>query len=485
MVSERINKNKLFSTATNHSRMNEGFATLYEKIIVDNINGPPYTQYNQFMLVTKDEVMFADVNGALVPLNHYPESPKEINDKAYDVIVTHYKAAFIIYMARAMMHPVTFERGIVDYLNVRAFNSVTPDDLHAALQRAYNEDNPGSAVDIASIMWSWENLSGYPVVTASIAGDRLIFTQEGFNTPHDELYGIPIAIATASSPNFSYPLQHIYWMNDKEFEFSLSNSTIDWTENDWIVVNARNFAYFVTNYDDTLWNLLIEALTGNERERISFENRGTLFSNFYLFIEHAYDVSSTIFLRLAQSLRLENETSVWNRANRGLLRFTNRLRATQLFDNHLNFLTNLFVPIYDRLLNDGDFNSELTDLVSFWSCTSGIQACLYAAAERLFDTNDESSMCPGFMTANSTVLAQFWNEALLNETSRDQLLTDLACSNDRSFLSVYLNASLDMTNGFLRDQREAIINRVFSANFVGFDLIGDFYLNNHFFIHSE
>lgn len=464
--------------------MNEGFATLYEKIVVDNIHGQPFAQYIRFMTTMKDDMMLTDVNGALVPLNQYVESPNEINDKAYDVIVTHYKAAFILFMTMSMMQQVTFEKGIKYYLEDRAFNSVTPDDLHNALQRAYDEDNPESDVDIATIMWPWENLRGYPVVTVSIENDKLTFKQEGFRTPHDELFGIPIAITTSSNPNFSYPLEEIYWMTTSEFEISLNNSTIDWTENDWIIVNVRNFAYYITNYDDTLWNLLIETLI-NEPESIHFEDRGTLFINFYLFIEHAHNVSSTIFLRLAQALQVDNEITVWNRAHRGLLRFANRLRGTEMFQNHWIYLRNLFTLIYDRLSNDESFNSELAELVSFWSCTSGIEECLDSAIDDLFDSVAVSSMCPGFMTANETVLMRFWSTALLNPVNSDQLFTDLACSRDLNFLSVYLNESLDLSNSLTRNQREIIINRVYSANFVGFDLIRDFFLDNYDFIHAE
>ncbi len=427
----------------------------------------------------------ADVNGALVPLNQYVESPMEINDKAYDVIVTHYKGAFILLMARFMLKELTFEKGIRYYLTDRAFDSVTPDDLHNGLQRAYDEDNPNNGVDIDEIMWSWENIRGYPVVTVSIEGDTLTLKQEGFQTPHNESFGIPISIATASNPNFTYPLQQIYWMSNHELEISLSNSSIEWSENDWIVVNVRNFAYFITNYDDNLWNLLIEALI-NEPENIHFENRGALFANFHLLIEYAHNVSSTIFLRLAESLQVENEISVWRRADRGLLRIDSRLRRTELIEGHLNYLRNLFKPIYDRLFNDENFNPQLADLVRFWSCTSGIQECLDRAIDDLFDEADDTlTMCPGFMSANQTVLTLFWNSALINPSNEEQLLTDLACSNDLNFLSVYLNASLDLSNNFTRTQRAIIINRVFSANSVGFDLIREFFSDNHDFIHAE
>lgn len=468
-------------------RMNEGFASLFEKIIVDSINGD-MIQWTQFVTTIKDDMMLADVNGALVPLNQYVESPAEINDKAYDVTVTHYKGAFLLFMMYLGLQPTTFQKGVRYYLDDRAYQSATPSDLHAGLQRAYDEDYPASGVDIDAIMWPWENLHGYPIVTVSIEGDTLTFAQKGFRTTHDELYGIRIVFTTASTANFDFPVDHTFWLSTRETDISLNNLTIDWTEGDWIVANVRNYGYYVTNYDDTLWNLIIEALTDDdEHTRVHYENRGLLFADFHVFIEQAYDVSSTIFLRLAQSLRIENEITVWNRAHRGLFRITNRLRATDLLDDHLNHLSELFSPIHDRMLDDESFNAQVADHVRFWSCTSRIRECLNNALDELVDAMDgpllESSLCTGFMTANATVRTHFWNVAL--ESVDDQLLSDLACSSDLAFLSIYLNASLDLTNNLGVGNRRTIINRVFEANFVGFDLIHEFFSDNHEFIHAE
>lgn len=469
--------------------MNEGFASFFEKVFVDTINGN-LVQWDQFVTTTKDNLMLADVNGALVPLNQYVESPTEINDKAYDVIVTHYKGAFLLFMMYLGIEPETFAKGVRYYLEDNAYSSVTPSDLHAGLQRAYDEDYPESGEDIEAIMSPWENLRGYPVVTVSIEGNTLTFMQEGFRTPHNELYGIRILFTTASTANFDFPRNHNFWLTTREINLSLTNLTIDWTEGDWIIANVRNFGYYITNYDDTLWNLIIDGLT-NDAENIHYENRGLLFADFNVFIEQAHNVSSTIFLRLARSLLTENEISVWNRAHRGLFRITNRLRGTNLLDDHLNHLANLFSPIHDRMLDDESFNSQLADHVRFWSCTSRIQECLDNALNELVDAMEEhefvleSSMCTGFMTSNETVLTHFWNVALESESVRDQLLTDLACSSDLDFLAIYLNASLDLSNNLTIDQRRIIINRVYNANFVGFGLVHGFFLDNHEFIHAE
>lgn len=435
----------------------------------------------------KDSLMMHDINGALVSLNFYVETPDEIEFKTYDVTVTHDKAVYIIRMMMFALTQETFEKGVRYYLQERAYNSATPRDLHAGLQRAHHEDFPGINLDIEAVMYSWEMFAGYPIVTVRRDGQRLIFTQQGFRTSHDEIFSIPIAFATATNSNFDDAAD--FWMTTRETEILQSNASKSWSDGDWIVLNLRNYGYYITNYDDNLWSLIIDQLT-SDIESIHFENRGLLFADFHKLIDQGHDVSSTIFLRLAMSLQLENEVNVWDRAHPGLLRISNRLRGTVLLEDHLSYLRHVMTPIYDRLLNDENFDSEILGHVSFWSCRSGVSRCLVNALNEVVTSMENNSvtseMCLGFMTANETVWMHFWDVALRSsETARQQLLNDLPCTSNNELLNIYLNASLDTSNGLTQEDRVIIINRVFSANFIGYDLIYEFIRDNQDFIHSE
>jgi hypothetical protein len=54
----------------------------------------------------------------------------------------------------------TFAKGLNYYLTDNYMKAVTPQHLHAGLQRAYDEDFPGNSVDIEALMGTWENQAG-------------------------------------------------------------------------------------------------------------------------------------------------------------------------------------------------------------------------------------------------------------------------------------------------------------------------------------
>lgn len=433
---------------------------------------------------TKDRFMLIDVNDSRWPLNRFVESPAEIEQKTYDVDITHMKGVYVLRMIAGAIKTPTFYKGVNYYLTDNAYQPVTPADLHAGLQRAIDEDFPDNNLNIAAIMSPWENLAGYPLVTVRQEGSRLFLTQEGFTTGHDDLYPIPIFFTTASdTPSETTTVR--FWMTNREMEVP----PISRVEGDWIVLNYRNYGLYLTNYDADLWDKIIEALL-DDIEVVNLQSRGLLFADFHKLIHHGHDVSSTIFLRLAMTLQMESEANVWSRAHPGLWRITNRLRATGLLDEHLSYLRNLMAPIHERLLNDESVSSELSEHVRFWSCLSGVQECLDNALSELESAMENggiaASMCSGFMAANEAVWMHFWNFALQSSGSvRDQLLNDLSCTNDVDLLAFYLANALNTTNGLTSNQREIIINRVYEANFVGYDLILGFVDEHHEFIQSE
>lgn len=462
-------------------RLNEGFASSLDVIIVQYLH-PERQLETQLLTTRKDQVMFADVNDSRWPLNRYVESPAEIEQKTYDVVITHFKAVFLIRMVMSAMTAPTFYKGINYYLTANSYQTVTPDDLHAGFQRAVDEDIPERNINIAALMTPWENLPGYPILTLRQENSRLVLSQEGFTTTHDDLFIIPIFYITASDPDFTTATFR-FMMTTREVEIP------QWEVGDWILLNHRNYGLYLSNYDDALWDLIIATLL-EDIEAIPFESRGLLFGDFNTMITQGHNVSSTIFLRLSMTLQNENEVNVWDRAQPGLTRITNRLRGTVLLDDHLSYLRTLMAPLHERMLNDESFNSELSEHVRRLSCQSGVQECLDNALSEMIVAmeNNEvtTSMCSGFMTANEAIWMHFWNVAIQSTGSaRDEILNHLSCTSNVELLTFYLNSALNMTNGLTIDQRELIINRAYQANFVGYDLIFGFVIEHHAFIHSE
>jgi aminopeptidase N len=180
--------------------LNYGFATFFQF----HISSVLYHEYN-FNERFRNEIMhFAfDIDGELnsITMNDNAESSREIYEKFNPI--TFAKAAVVIRMFYEALSPSTFEKGLRYYLNGMNSTAVTPVDLHIALQRALDEDQPTNDVNIGRLMETWENQSGYPVISVRKDGRNVILSQKRFlDENSNQIYAIPITYATKSKMDF-------------------------------------------------------------------------------------------------------------------------------------------------------------------------------------------------------------------------------------------------------------------------------------------
>ena len=467
-------------------RLNEGFASLFENVIND-ILFPEKHQWEEFLISNFDFVFDFDTNNWFDPLNQYVETRQDIEMKFG--WIARYKGAIVLRMFKEALGDETFLKGVRYYLNDNQYQSVSPKDLFEGLQKAFDEDFPGINLNIESMMTPWLELHGYPIVTVSRSENGITLRQDTFRQSHDELFNIPINYATASHPNFDDAIADI-WLTDKEMEIVSENAVKTWTNDDWVIFNLRDTGYFVTNYDDTLWNLIIDALM-NDHEAIHSLNRGTLFADFTRFIEMDYDVSSTYFLGMMQSLALENHHHVWRRASGGLRLFELRLRNSDLHQLYLNFMRDFMTTAYSEVTFTDEWGRSIVDN---WSCRSGVQNCLDDSLNVLIEImeNDSpldffTSHCNGFRAVNETVWMYFFNRALKQNDNWRRIfeLMDLACTENTDLLQIYLNSALDMNNSLDRFDRETIINGACRENPTSYRAALSFIEENYEWINTE
>jgi aminopeptidase N len=111
-------------------------------------------------------------------MNEYVESPEEIRNKFNSISFE--KSAAVIRMFFEALTPATFIKGLNYYLREMQFKTVVPDDFHRALQRAYDEDNKDIKVDVGKMMEKWENLPGFPLLSVSRDGDKIVVKQKRY-----------------------------------------------------------------------------------------------------------------------------------------------------------------------------------------------------------------------------------------------------------------------------------------------------------------
>lgn len=463
------------------SRLNEGFARLYENILND-IVFPEKNQWEEFMIDTFDAAINVDVDGNVDTLNRWVDSPADTQSRWN--FITFNKAAIILRMFMEALTAETYHKGIESYIEEMQMQSATPDDLAAGLQRAFDEDFPGNDLDIQQMMHPWLNLGGYPVVTVMRNSQGLVLTQRTFRQVHDELFNIPITYATATHSSYDSTVPE-FWMTTPEMSIARDEVEKTWNDDDWIILNIRDTAYFVTNYDEVSWQLIINALM-DDHEAIHFINRGTLFADFHRFILHAYDdVRTSWYLEMIRALPLEHHQHVWIRAAPGFATLEQRLRGSDLHTMFLSLMRDIMSSVYGTRT----FNAAAMDAINTWSCLSGVQECLDDSLNALVDVMVTGSTtfpfafrCNGFMSANETVWNHFFSEAMslpAGSAARATALSDLLCTNAEGFIWSYLNAAVDFTNNLSQFERVTMISQACSRNSATYEVSIDFVTQNH------
>ncbi|CRL06584.1 CLUMA_CG019460, isoform A [Clunio marinus] len=369
--------------------LNEGFAALYERLLTSAVY-PEHRFMDLFVIYAIQGMLETDADPNIRPMTFYIERPEEIL-QIFDN-VAYAKAGGVLQMLRVAIGPSTFTKGISNYLELMAELSAIPEDLYASIQFAVNEDYPVDPPNVGVIMNSWEFQSGFPLITVTREGNRLVFTQSRFyygNETSDELWWVPINYVVASNPDFTESLPDLWMDQQPTVILNSANATKPWTQNDWIVVNIQETFYYRVNYEEDLWNLLINQLNGNDSNVIHLLNRAQLIDD-SLNIARAGMISYEIPFAILEYLQREVDYVPWSAANRGLTLLNRWLEGTSAYPNYQSFVRRIVEPLFieygmEVIANEPELNRYARSLAINLACESGIESCLSGTSQRLVD----------------------------------------------------------------------------------------------------
>ncbi|KAH8279757.1 hypothetical protein KR054_004261 [Drosophila jambulina] len=187
------------------------------------------------------------------------------------------KAKALIVMLNGFLGNATFYDGIQRHLWQNSFGGSTPYFLWRSLQlaRERQPDSPPLAEQLRSIMDTWTQQEGYPLVTVKRNGTAVILTQSSaFNESRKERWWIPVTYAVQAQPNF-FDLRPKAWMNPAEKHLVLNVSV---PKDQWIVFNLHAKGYYRVQYDEDTWELLATTLFADYR-RIHVLSRAQIVSD--------------------------------------------------------------------------------------------------------------------------------------------------------------------------------------------------------------
>ncbi|BDZ30295.1 M1 family metallopeptidase [Lactiplantibacillus sp. WILCCON 0030] len=151
--------------------LNESFANMMEYVAVDAIE-PDWHIWETFQTSEAPAALQRDATDGVQSVHVQVENPAEI-DSLFDSAIVYAKGARMLVMVRALIGDEALRKGLKQYFETHQYGNATGADLWQALGAA-------SGIDLATIMQSWLEQPGYPVVTAAVVDGQLTLAQTQF-----------------------------------------------------------------------------------------------------------------------------------------------------------------------------------------------------------------------------------------------------------------------------------------------------------------
>ncbi|CAG9799845.1 unnamed protein product [Chironomus riparius] len=466
-----------------YSWLSAGIAKFFEIYIPHSLY-PNENYMDKFFISTMPIAFIHDKLDAW-SMNHYVDNPDDLKYKFSGI--SYNKAACVLRMFMEYVGEEVFLDGLNNYLNDNYMQSATPDDLHAAIDKAFKTKNPAVSLNIGQLMSTWENKPGYPLVSISISGNSLLFSQRRYPEGNGELYMIPITFATKSNPDFITRKPRV-WMDQQSM--SLSQASLNFTANDWIVLNIDQVGYYRVDYDLTLWQAIIKQLK-TDHEVINRINRAVLMDEIYIAWTQLGRVTAFEVLDILSYLDKEKDTNVWRNAQNLIRGLDHKLFGTDAYEKFLEFLKTLTSPHlvelgYFGIAGEDYETTRLRGYTKIWNCQALDDNCLSKDLEvftsyRGGSGEGDFNFCNALKVVDGAEFTKLLQDVIsdVNMDYRDDFVNYLGCSRSSDNLMQLLNAALDPTNGLESYDREMFLYNMARYSNLGLEESLNFMDANH------
>lgn len=232
--------------------LNESFANMMEYVAIDAIE-PDWHIWEVFQTTDVPAALQRDATDGVQSVHVQVENPAEI-DSIFDAAIVYAKGARMLVMARALVGDEALRKGLKNYFTAHKFHNATGADLWSALGDA-------SGMDVGSIMNSWLEQPGYPVVTAKVENGNLTLSQHQFF----------IGDGKDAGRKWQIPLNSNYdavpeIMSDKTLTIGNYDELRQSTGKPFFL-NVGNNSHFIIQYNETLMKDILDHV--NDLDAIS------------------------------------------------------------------------------------------------------------------------------------------------------------------------------------------------------------------------
>ncbi|MBI4202118.1 MAG: M1 family metallopeptidase [Chloroflexi bacterium] len=281
--------------------LNESFASWMATKAVDHLF-PEWHMWTQFIVSDVTTGMGLDGLENSHPIEQEVKDPSEIN-QLFDAI-SYDKGASILRMLEQFIGPDDFRAGLRQYIAAHTYDNAQGQDLWQAMEDA-------SAQPIVSMMGSWIEQAGYPVVQAkvrrtsgkwqvSLRQDRFLYS--GIKDD-PTLWQVPVSVISQGGAG-----QDQMVMSSREATLRMEKGTPRVRRNAWVKLNPAYTAFYRTQYEEKEWARLIP---GVETRELSPADRLGLHADTYA-LSRARMIPATQYLRLVEAYKGEDDYVVWS-----------------------------------------------------------------------------------------------------------------------------------------------------------------------------
>jgi ERAP1-like C-terminal domain/Peptidase family M1 domain len=355
------------------------------------------------------------------------------------------KTASVLKMFQHAFTNSIFLSGLQHFIADNKNSAVTLMNFHNSLQKAFNESNDSNRLNITSIMTSWEETSGFPILKVQRSSNGLIrLTQKHSVHSSTSTFEIPVNFATKESPNFMKTSPD-FWMNKESMVIDTETSAKEWNETSWVIFNTQRTGYYRVDYDLISWSLIINAMLDNHNE-IIFSNRGQILDDLLYFIKEP-TTPSTLYMDLLSYLINETDVYPWHEAQKGFEFFHIMLFGSSVYENLMNLFREVIESPYDK---KEDFNDKTKRIIENVACTVQLEKCIEDAAEKISLLNSTTyneknlfDVCNALRFTEKSILEEYLDWiSTVDKFQAIILIKGLSCSQNDEFLALFMSKVL-------------------------------------------
>lgn len=413
--------------------LNESFANMTEYLAVDRLH-PEWHIWEEFVaqdaLSATNRDVYSDVQSVRVTVN----DPAEIST-LFDPSIVYAKGGKLLKMLHDLLGDDAWRAGLKDYFEVNAYKNTTRDDLWNALSKH-------TELDIATLMNTWIERPGQPLVIAEQNGTKLELTQQRLlldGKTDETVWEVPLL-----NPRLPLTLAD-------------ESSTISLDSDEWVYLNTPGVGHYIVNYRNPEHKSWLAQQLANENVEPAWKI--ARLNELTMLAKHG-DTTLTEALTAIESAQDEPRAMVWSLiagvvGNARMLTDGNEASETALKKLAGSLARNNFEKLgWDYKTNEDSNETHLRTITLSLMTASEDEAVIEYALNLYRTTNDSEQLPAESRSLILGIVAKFGTEKEFTEliekykaaTTADyrvDLCSGLTATKNEAHIKVLLTMMLD------------------------------------------